>query len=112
MDEKYNFHEVFSGNYIGVTARDSTGTYKYGMINLQGIEVIPCKYDYINFCLSDGLASVIKNGKWGMVEKGGNVKVPFEYGDIGFLSKNLIYLQKNGKREFMNQTGKIFRLLP
>jgi hypothetical protein len=108
IGEKYYFQEVLSKNLISVTSKDSTGNYKYGVINLQGIEVIPCKYDFINLYLTDGLISVNKNGKWGIVEIGGNIKAPFEYDGIGLLSKNLIYLQKNGKREFMNQTGKIF----
>ena len=63
---------------------------------------------FLQYPLTDGLISVNKDGKWGIVERGGNIKAPFEYDGIGLLSKNLIYLQKNGKREFMNQTGKIF----
>jgi WG containing repeat len=108
IGEKYYFQEILSKNLISVTSKDSIGNYKFGVINLQGIEIIPCKYDFINFCLPGGLASVNKNGKWGIVEKSGNIKASFEYEDISLLSKNLICLQKNGKREFMNQTGKIF----
>ena len=44
---------------------------KYGFINTQGEEVIPCKYDYADW-FSNGLAKVIEKGKCGRIDTDGN----------------------------------------
>lgn len=60
---------------------------KWGYIDKQGKECIPCIYDYVvedefggvplrNF--SEGLVAVCINEKWGFIDKGGNQTIPCE----------------------------------
>lgn len=53
---------------VGVTGRDYLD--KYGFVNSQGQEVIPCIYDNVNL-FADGLAIVSKDGKLGALNKSG-----------------------------------------
>ena len=43
---------------------------KYGFVNKQGEEVVPCKYDDVGF-FSGGFAKVHLDGKWGKVNTRG-----------------------------------------
>jgi hypothetical protein len=43
---------------------------KYGYINREGVEVVPCVYDGA-WGFSEGLARVRKNGKWGYINREG-----------------------------------------
>lgn len=41
-------------------------------------------YDYVD-CLIEGLATVRQNGKYGFIDKEGNVVIPLQYDDVSFL---------------------------
>jgi hypothetical protein len=51
----------------------------YGYINEQGEEVIPPIYEY-GYDFSDGAARVLY-GQYGVIDKAGNILVPFEYAE-------------------------------
>ena len=63
-------------------------------------------YDDIS-CLSECLARVYKNGKWGFVDKTGKVVIPLIYDDAGWFSEGLAEVGKNGKYGFVDKTGKV-----
>ena len=68
----------FAGDYAAVTAFG-----KYGLINRQGEEVVPCAYDSIScydVYMSAGYQFVIKDGKVGYVDAQGNETTEFKYG--------------------------------
>ncbi|MDL2299619.1 WG repeat-containing protein, partial [Bacteroides sp. OttesenSCG-928-E20] len=51
---------------------------KYGFVNEQGKEVVPCKYNDAN-SLQDGIANVCSNNKWGIIDASGKEIVPCKY---------------------------------
>ncbi len=78
---------------------------KWGYIDKNGKEVIPCIYDFaIRF--AEGLANVLKNDKWGLIDKNGNEVVPCRYDDTFYFSEGLALVQMNDKYGFINKNGK------
>ena len=51
---------------------------RYGYINYLG-EEIPCQYDDASEYFSEGLAAVVKNGRFGFIDTQGNVSIPFQF---------------------------------
>lgn len=50
----------------------------YGVKNFKGELIVPCKYDEL-YNLTEGLAKVKLNEKWGCIDKHGNVVIPIIY---------------------------------
>ncbi|MBE9577584.1 WG repeat-containing protein [Moraxella sp. K1664] len=63
-------------------------------------------YDFVN-CLSEGLASVEQNGKWGFIDNTGKVVIPVQYDYVGYFSEGLATVKQNGKFGFIDKTGKV-----
>ena len=53
----------------------------------------------------EGLAKVQKNGKWGFVNKHGEIIIPCEYDDVGDFHEGLARVQKDGKYGFIDKNG-------
>ena len=66
---------------------------KYGYIDKQGNEVIPCKYDYAGG-FRDGITTVKKNGKYGYIDKQGNEVVACKYDYAGGFSDGMAVVKK------------------
>ena len=66
---------AFSEGLAAVSVRDKSG---YGYIDKTGKIVIEPQFSTA-WRFHDGVARVGKDGKWGMIDKNGNVVVPFEY---------------------------------
>ena len=66
---------------------------------------IDFNYGNANRSYRGGLLSVPRNGKWGVVDKRGEVVVPFEYDNIGTISRtgDCIVIEKNGKRGIIDR---------
>lgn len=106
-------------------------TYKYGFIDKAGKEVIPLIYDSVSYTdvhsgdsflgfmtrrygFSEGLVSVEKDGKWGVIDTSGNTVIPFtdKYGSIGSFHDGLAcvsvydkyWIPKYG---YIDKTGKL-----
>ena len=69
---------------------------KYGYINEEGEEVIPCKHNEA-WDFSEGLAKVKKDGKWGYINKEGEEVIPCKYDSVGDFSEGLAEVKKDGK---------------
>ena len=69
---------------------------RYGYINEEGKEIIPCIYEEVED-FSEGLASVKKDGKWGYINKDGKEIIPFIYDSVRSFSEGLASVEKNGK---------------
>ena len=63
-------------------------------------------YDDID-CLSDGLARVSLNGKWGFIDNTDKVVIPLNYDWVGSFSEGLAAVEHNGKWGFIDNTGKV-----
>lgn len=79
---------------------------KHGHININGKEIITCKYDE-GYYFSEGISAECLNGKWGMIDCYNNAVIPFEYEDIGFCKNNLINAKKNGKYGLINKFNEV-----
>ncbi len=90
---EYNYCLNFHEDLIGI-ANIETG--KWGYLNKEGEEVIPCQFDSVgNF--SDGFAYAALNGKYGYIDKSGNTVIPFEYDDAYGAGSGLFSVVKDGK---------------
>ena len=86
---------------------------KFGFINKNGIEVIPCKYEQaISF--SEGLAAVTLNGKTGFINKTGEIAIQFNYNSNygyafheGLVNVCISDESFNEKWFFIDKTGRI-----
>ena len=69
-------NEIVSGNKYdsasnfvnGLAVVRDAKSKKYGAIDKRGKEVVPCKYDTVCDFDDEGVATVEKNGKWGLVD--------------------------------------------
>ena len=63
-------------------------------------------YDDID-CLSDGLAKVKRDGKYGFIDQTGKVVIPLNYDWAWWFSEGLASVKRNGKWGFIDNTGKV-----
>jgi len=98
----------------------------YGFIDKKGNLVIPLQYNYVsdynNALLpsfsslaeplikphqgfSEGLAVVGKDGKYGAIDKQGNIIIPLKYRDMKPFSDGLALVLDNGKYGFLDKNG-------
>lgn len=98
---KYNCLFDFENGFASVRNGE-----KWGAINTEGKEVVPCIYDMV--CLfHDDLAAVCKNDKWGYVNTKGELIIPCIYEYANDFSEGLASVRKNGKEGFINKKGEI-----
>lgn len=68
------------------------------------------KYEWLGE-FQDGIIKVrignYKNGKWGAIDKNGNIIIEVKYDKIGNLSDGLIRVKINNKYKFLNNKGKL-----
>lgn len=91
---------------------------KYGFIDTNGDEVIPCVYDFA-YIFIDGIAEVNIGGmlntssRWGAINIYGDTVIPLIYEYLGILHDsscngyNRIVFKKNGKYGLLNHIGKV-----
>ena|GEM_PF-1759947 len=96
----YNSISNFQEGYSIVGIKKGIKEWKFGIINEEGKEVIPCKYDGIGsrcyiplpqLFFSEGLIAVKLNDKWGFIDINDNIILPFVYETItnGWYYSNL-----------------------
>lgn len=98
---KYNCLFDFENGFASVRNGE-----KWGAINTEGKEVVPCIYDMVN-SFHDELAAVCKNDKWGYVNTKGELVIPCIYEYANDFSEGLASVRKNGKEGFINKKGEI-----
>lgn len=98
---KYNCLFDFQNGFASVRNGE-----KWGVINTEGKEVVPCIYDMVN-PFNDGLAVVLKNDKWGYVNTKGELVIPCIYESANDFSEGLAAVTKNGKEGFINTKGEV-----
>lgn len=82
---------------------------KWGFVNIQGKEIVPCIYDIVENYISknDSLLPVGLNDKFGYVDLSGNVVIPLKHEFAGEFSKGVAPIVNEGKLGFINTTGDI-----
>lgn len=98
---KYNCLFDFENGFASVRNGE-----KWGAINTEGKEVVPCIYDMVN-SFHDELAAVCKNDKWGYVNTKGELVIPCIYEYANDFSEGLAAVTKNGKEGFINTKGEV-----
>lgn len=83
---------------------------KCGYIDITGKEVIPCQYaqgvDY-NGAFSEGLAAVVKDGKYGYIDKTGKEVIPCKYDYAYSFSEGLAMVMLDEKAGCVDKTGRV-----
>ena len=81
---------------------------KWGFVDINGGEMIPCKYDLVENFLSknDSITPVAIGEHFGYVNMKGDIAIPFDYEFAGrFSSNGLAQVVKNNKLGFINYKG-------
>lgn len=105
--ERFALFYPYKSRFQGGTALVMLGG-KYGFINNQGKEIVPCKYEAVksNY-FREGLIPVQYNGKWGYVNKEGKEVIPVIYDQIrDYFFKGICEAMREGKYGFVNTEGK------
>lgn len=77
---------------------------KFGFIDKNGKEIIPCKFDSA-IPFSEGLAAIEKEGKYGFIDEKGQLAIPVIYENVNIFSGGLASVEKNGKYGYINKKG-------
>ena len=83
--------------------------FKYGFIDVEGNEVIPCEYNTVSW-FKEGIVAVSKkmeNGKiaYGYINKSGNPITAFEFDDAKDFQDGVACVKKNGKFGLIDKFG-------
>ena len=78
---------------------------KYGLINLDGSEILSCTYDKIDTLKYSDIKHVYgnemyivkENGKWKITNKDGSVNTELSYDDITDINNDCVTIENNGK---------------
>lgn len=78
----------------------------YSSIKLADCDNNPDMPGAVNFhAFSNGYATVMKDGKWGVVDKNMKTVIPFKWDDLGQVSRGLIPFKEKGKWGYMTMDG-------
>jgi hypothetical protein len=79
----------------------------YGVIDTSGNFVIPMgDFDYIN-SFSGGVATASRDGQVGLIDRDGNVILPFEYNWIGYFENGMASASKDGQHGLIDRDGNV-----
>lgn len=102
IDEELNINEGLIGaflskkdNYIKMYSETDMKYY-----NLSGKEV-----EYKDICPNNQMYADSKDGKWGLIDKNGNIIVPYEYEAVTEQNGNVAGVKKDGKWYIIDTSG-------
>lgn len=106
--EKYNKARSFSLSRASVFNGD-----KWGYIDENGTEIIPCIYNEAYDFQENGLALVCRDGKWGYINTNGEEVIPLKYKDAESFSEGLaLVTNQDDEKYFININSKIQETFP
>lgn len=70
---------------------------KYGLVSIEGEELVEAKYDHMGSEISDGLIVAGQNGKQGIINTNGEVIVPFTWDSISDVSNGTAIATKENQ---------------
>lgn len=79
-----------SNGYFLVIKDDKDGNDKYGMVNLEGREIVSPQYDYIEPNPIDGFIHVTKGEKTGLINTKGEIVIPVMYASLITANEGMI----------------------
>src|SRR4051812_26422164 len=84
--KKYSYHRSYKEGYTIVTKSTEGGKERWGIVDVNGKEIIPLIYDYVSY-FSEGLAYVRLNAKYGYVDRTGKEVIPLVYKSAGIFNE-------------------------
>lgn len=78
-----------------------------GYVDKTGNVVIPCQWDQGAIGFSEGLAPVLKNGKWGFIDETGKLVIPYQWLVVGAFHEGLSCVKNDQGFGYIDKTGKI-----
>lgn len=103
--EKLYQYDATSITYSGLLVAKNN---KWGLIDMHGVEVVPCIYEEIKEILdgsSEGILLVKKDSKYGYIRCNGEKITPFIYDNAIEYYKGFAKVCKNGKWGYINMQG-------
>ena len=102
--DKYYDCWGFKNGYAVVKSAENG---KFGWIDENGEEVIPCIYEdfFTEGAFEDGLAAVKKDGYWGFIDLDNETVIPFEYQLTVGADEGLATVLKDGKYGLIDYSG-------
>jgi hypothetical protein len=79
---------------------------KYGYINMEGEEFIPCKYEEI-YPFERGIAKVQRTGKYGFINEQGEEIIECKFDYIGPFKNGRAIVKLGGKLEIIDTEGTV-----
>ena len=92
------------GNYFEGLAKVEF-QYKWGFIDQEGKEIVPCRYDDV-YRFQESMAAVRLNNKWGFIDKEGKEIVPCQYDNVYSFQKGMAAVCLDNKWGFIDKEGK------
>lgn len=99
-EAKYNFVSSFREGYAQI---ESNG--KFGIINSNGIEVIPLKYEFVDIPTCE-LFSAHVGGRYGCLDKKNNIVIPFVFDELWVWS-DIIVVRLGDKYGCLNRKNEV-----
>lgn len=103
IGQQYSFASDFV-NGVGIVECQG----KWGMINDKGQELIPCRYDGVQFLenTDNQIVRIYKREeKYGLIDTLGQMTISLEYDEIGSFRENRLAVKRNGLWGFVDETG-------
>ena len=95
--------DFYSSDYGLITFRSNSNSL-YGLLDAQGEQLIPCKYESMHV-LSDNLVAVKENQQWGLVDQKDRIIVNPQYDGIVDNGHDLLEVRKDERMGYIDRTG-------
>ena len=77
----------------------------YGFFGGDGLYA-PCVWEEADY-FREGLAAVRRGGKWGFIDRRGELAVPCIWEDAGIFEEGLAWVKQGGKLGFVSERGEL-----
>lgn len=102
LTKKYNWFSPANHPSLIIVTQNQ----KYGLVNSNGAEIVPPKYDFISDFKSD-LARFKLNNKWGYLNKSGKEVIPPIFDEAEDFSRDIAVVKQNGLAGVINKQNKV-----
>lgn len=96
---------IYAGQFYAGRAQVAREPEKYGFINTKGEVVIPLEYFGVSDFSEEGYASVVKNGKYGVIDTNGNYLLRPQFDRADLYRDGRLAVMKDGKWGYVDSTG-------
>ena len=103
----YIFNPEFYNGFASVTTNGNF-VESWGIINKQGKEIVPTKYNYSSLGgFAEGFAGMKIGEKWGYIDENGKLVIPAKYDEVWGFYGGLSAVNIGNKYGYINKKGKL-----